>query len=78
MIIDRLNNIKKNVEVYLKFIERNFDNYNINNINYNILQNINYITDIIGPTLRDRNFEEIADVLGLAHYTSYESENNKR
>ena len=77
LIIDRLNNIKKNVEVYLKFIERNFDNYNINNINYNILQNINYITDIIGPTLRDRNFEEIADVLGLAHYTSYESENNK-
>ena len=43
MLIDRLNNLMKNYESYFKLIERNFNNYNANNINYNILQNINYI-----------------------------------
>ena len=43
MIISRLDNIMKNYEVYIKFIQRILENYNLNNINYNILQNITYI-----------------------------------
>ena len=42
MIIDRIYNVQKNIELYFKLIENNLTNYNINNINYNILQNINY------------------------------------
>ena len=42
MIIDRLNDFLKNMEIYFKIIERNLDNYHHSNINYNILQNINY------------------------------------
>ena len=42
MIIDKINNIMKNSEIYIKLVQRNLVNYNINNINYNILQNINY------------------------------------
>lgn len=43
MIINRLDNIMKNYEVYIKFIQRILENYNLNNINYNILKNITYI-----------------------------------
>ena len=42
MIIDRLNNFMKNIEIYFKIIEKNLSNYNINNMNYNTLKNINY------------------------------------
>ena len=41
MIIERLNNVKNNLEIYFNLIEKILVNYNINNINYNILQNIN-------------------------------------
>ena len=41
IIIDRIKNIMKNLEIYEKLIQRNLVNYNISNINYNILQNIN-------------------------------------
>ena len=41
MIIDRINNVMKNIELYYNLIERNLLNYNINSINYNIIQNIN-------------------------------------
>ena len=43
MIINRLNDFIKNIELYIKINRRNIINYNINNINYNILQNINYV-----------------------------------
>ena len=43
MIIDRLYNVMTNFELYFNTIERNLSNYNINNINYNILQHINNI-----------------------------------
>ena len=42
MIINKINNVKKNIEIYLKILEKNLVNFNINSINYNILQNINY------------------------------------
>ena len=53
MIIDRLNNFMKNIELYSKLIERNLMNYNMNNINYNILQNINYNYKDKGPFFGD-------------------------
>ena len=43
MVMDRLNNIMNNYDIYFKLMERNLNNYNENHINYNILQNINYI-----------------------------------
>ena len=49
MIIDRLINVKQNLEIYFKLIEKNLVNYNINSINYNILQNINYNIKDTGP-----------------------------
>ena len=49
LIIDRLINVKQNMEIYFKLIEKNLVNYNINTINYNILQNINYNTRDTGP-----------------------------
>ena len=41
-IIDRLNNVMNTLHIYFKFVEKNLINFNINNINYNILQNIIY------------------------------------
>ena len=49
LIIDRLINVKQNLEIYFKLIEKNLVNYNINSINYNILQNINYNIKDTGP-----------------------------
>ena len=49
LIIDRLINVKQNMEIYFKLIEKNLVNFNINTINYNILQNINYNTRDTGP-----------------------------
>ena len=49
LIIDRLINVKQNMEIYFKLIEKNLVNYNINTINYNILQNINYNIRDTGP-----------------------------
>ena len=40
LIIDRFNNVMENLEIYYKLIENLFLNYNIDNINYNILHNI--------------------------------------
>ena len=70
MIIDRLNNVMKNMEIIFKLIEKNLLNYNINNINYNILQNINYnyknddiyfadITDDLINFDKDKNYKEL-------------------
>ena len=61
IIIDRINNIIKNLEIILKLVQKNLMNYNINNINYNILQNINY--NYIGhePILGDI-FGDISDI----------------
>ena len=42
MIIDRINNVLGNLDIYFKSIEKMLLNFNINNINYNILQNINF------------------------------------
>ena len=49
LIIDRLINVKQNMEIYFKLIEKNLVNFNINTINYNILQNINYNKRDTGP-----------------------------
>ena len=54
MIIDRINNVMKNIELYYNLIERNMLNYNINSINYNIIQNIND---------NYKNFENINEIL---------------
>ena len=42
MLIDRLNNVMNNIKKYIKISEDIYNNYNMNNINYNILQNFNY------------------------------------
>ena len=42
MVIDRLNNVMNNFEIYIRILQKLINNYNVNNINYNILQNINY------------------------------------
>ena len=69
IIIDRLSNVKKTLETYLKFVENNLLNFNINNINYNILQNINYnykngepnfetIYQDVSSMMRDNTYKE--------------------
>jgi len=73
-IIDRLNNVKKNMEIYFKFIEKNLLNYNIDNINYNIIQNINYdikdrrvsnlfFFDDINKIIRDNSYKEFIPLI---------------
>ena len=54
------------MELYLKIIKRNMKNYNINNINYNILQNINFFgnfdnifpDNVFESLLNDNNYKE--------------------
>ena len=70
IIIDRLNNVLKTLQIYFKFVEKNLINFNINNINYNILQNINYnykgrepifdddITQDVENLMRDNTYQE--------------------
>ena len=69
MIIDRFNNITKNIEIYIKLIERYFLNYNITNINYNILQNINYIYNNKNKEIKFVGIEE--DLLSIGKDAAY-------
>ena len=62
MIIDRFNNFMKNIEIYFKIIEKNLLNYNINNINYNTLQNINFDCNEINFIFKnDEDLESIRE-----------------
>ena len=68
MIIDRLNNVMNNYEIYFKITQKYINNYNENNINYNILQNINYINNHIYERKNNdianesRDFDELLDI----------------
>ena len=67
MIIFRLNNIMKNYETYFNFIVRNIENYNPNSINYNKLQNINYIKN----SKEEETYKDF-----IKDYENIESDNN--
>ena len=47
IVIDRFNNVINNIEEYIKISKNIYNNYNINNINYNIIQNFNYNNEFI-------------------------------
>ena len=72
LIIDRLKNIVKNIDIYYKIVEKNVLNFNINNINYNILQNINYdefslnfysLIEDLKKILEDNNYKEFIPII---------------
>ena len=50
-IINKMNDIKKNFEIYFEIIEYLVNNYNNNNINYKILKNLNDIENISRQTI---------------------------
>ena len=59
MIIDRLNNIMINYEKFFKTMERILDSYNINNINYNILNNVNNIVNLFHQEISNEIFKDV-------------------
>jgi surface protein len=59
MIIDRLNNIMINYEKFFKTMERILDSYNINNINYNILNNVNNIVNLFKQKISNEIFSDV-------------------
>ena len=59
MIIDRLNNILINYEKYFQTMERILDSYNINNINYNILNNVNNIVNLFHQEISNEIFKDV-------------------
>ena len=63
MIIDRLNNIVKNFKIYFDTMERMLVNYNINNINYNILKNIDNIVNIFQENSTNDIFKDMQDIV---------------
>ena len=63
MVIDRLNNIIKNFKVYFDTMERILVNYNINNINYNILKNIDNIVNIFQQNLTNDFTRDVQNII---------------
>ena len=63
IIIDRLNNVLKTLQIYFKFVEKNLINFNINNINYNILQNINYNYKGREPIFDEDIFQDVENLM---------------
>ena len=51
------------LQIYFKFVEKNLINFNINNINYNILQNINYNYKGREPIFDEDIFQDVENLM---------------
>ena len=72
MIIDRLNNLIKNYEIYFNMIKNNLDNYDVNCLNYNICDNINYIANSLqGKVLNNKLNNDLMSLLKEKNYNNF-------